>query len=70
VTPFSDTSLPQEPVPRLSPELRRVATLLAFSIFINYLDRGALSIAAPLLKEDLRFSPAQLGVLLSSFFWT
>jgi len=70
VTPFSDTALPLEPVPTLSPELRRVATLLAFSIFINYVDRGALSIAAPLLKEDLRFSPAQLGVLLSSFFWT
>ena len=70
MTPFSDTSLPLEPVPTLSPELRRVATLLAFSIFINYVDRGALSIAAPLLKEDLRFSPAQLGVLLSSFFWT
>jgi MFS transporter, ACS family, D-galactonate transporter len=55
---------------KLPPELARIAALLSLSIFINYVDRGALSIAAPLLKEDLHFSAAQLGVLLSSFFWT
>src|SRR6267378_6867433 len=33
---------------RLSPELFRLAILLALSIFINYIDRGNLAIAAPL----------------------
>src|SRR5215469_16319699 len=44
--------------------------LLAISVFINYIDRGNLSIAAPLLKNELGISPSQLGILLSSFFWT
>jgi MFS transporter, ACS family, D-galactonate transporter len=44
--------------------------LLALSVFINYVDRGNLSIAAPLLKNELGMSPSQLGVLFSAFFWT
>jgi MFS family permease len=44
--------------------------LLAVSVFINYLDRSNLSIAAPLLKNEFQLSTTQLGVLLSSFFWT
>jgi MFS transporter, ACS family, D-galactonate transporter len=44
--------------------------LLGVSVFINYIDRGNLAIAAPLLKDELALSPAQLGRLLSSFFWT
>jgi ACS family D-galactonate transporter-like MFS transporter len=55
---------------RVSPELSRVAVLLGLSIFINYIDRGTLSIAAPLVKEELHLSASQLGILLSSFFWT
>lgn len=55
---------------RLSPTLRGVLVLLTLSIFINYIDRGNLSIAAPLLKDELRLSPGELGILLSSFFWT
>ncbi|HZP33666.1 MAG TPA: MFS transporter [Candidatus Acidoferrales bacterium] len=47
----------------------RVLILLGFSIFINYVDRGNLSIAAPLIKNELKLSPSQLGILLSSFFW-
>jgi ACS family D-galactonate transporter-like MFS transporter len=58
------------PTSRLSPELTRLAILLALSIFINYIDRGNLSIAAPLLKDDLGLSLYQLGILFSSFFWT
>ena len=50
--------------------LSRVLLLLALSVFINYLDRGNLSIAAPLLKNEFQLSVTQLGVLLSSFFWT
>ena len=56
--------------PRLSPELKRVAILLAVSIFINYIDRGTLSMAAPLIKRDQGLSDIQLGILFSAFFWT
>src|SRR5580704_6819259 len=44
--------------------------LLAICALINYVDRGNLSIAAPLLKDELRISVTQLGILLSAFFWT
>jgi MFS family permease len=44
--------------------------LLALAALVNYIDRGNLSLAAALLKEELRLSATQLGILLSSFFWT
>jgi ACS family D-galactonate transporter-like MFS transporter len=55
---------------KLPRELRYLLALLAFSVFINYIDRGNLSIAAPMLKDELGMSASQLGILLSSFFWT
>jgi D-galactonate transporter len=36
---------------------------------ISYLDRAALSIAAPLISKDLSLDPAQLGIVFSSFFF-
>lgn len=44
--------------------------LLAICLLINYIDRGNLSIAAPLLKDELGISASQLGILLAAFFWT
>src|SRR5215469_571576 len=44
--------------------------LLSLSVFINYIDRGNLSIAAPLLKNELAISASGLGILLSAFFWS
>ena len=34
---------------------------------INYLDRSALSVAAPFIQEDLKLSPGQMGIIFSSF---
>ena len=62
-------ALPVQPF-KLSGALWRVLSLLVVSVFINYIDRGSLSIAAPLLKDELGLSPAELGLLLSAFFWT
>src|SRR6266852_7115740 len=70
MTASSNALSSADPASRLSPELSRLAILLALSIFINYIDRGNLSIAAPLIKDDLGLSYSQLGILLSSFFWT
>jgi MFS family permease len=47
-----------------------VLILLGISVFINYIDRGNLSIAAPMLKDELGITPARLGILLSAFFYT
>jgi MFS transporter, ACS family, D-galactonate transporter len=44
--------------------------LLVISVAINYVDRGNLSIAAPLIKDELGISAGRLGALLSAFFWT
>ena len=44
--------------------------LLILSVLINYIDRGNLSIAAPLMKDELGLSASQLGILFSAFFWT
>jgi ACS family D-galactonate transporter-like MFS transporter len=44
--------------------------LLTLAFLINYVDRGNLSIAAPLLKRELAISPTEVGFLLSAFFWS
>lgn len=44
--------------------------LLTVCALINFADRGNLSIAAPLLKDEVHFSASQLGILPSGFFWT
>jgi MFS family permease len=35
---------------------------------INYMDRSAISVAAPLLMKDMHLNPARLGIVFSSFF--
>src|SRR5277367_5041070 len=50
--------------------VNRVLILLGLSVLLNYIDRSNLSIAAPLLKDELHLSASQLGILLSAFFWT
>ncbi len=47
-----------------------VVILLVASVFVNYVDRGNLSIAAPVLERQLSLSPLEMGSLLSAFFWT
>src|SRR5437763_12672502 len=50
--------------------MNRVLFLMALSVLINYIDRSNLSIAAPLIKDELGISGTQLGTLLSAFFYT
>ena len=44
--------------------------LLGLVVVINYVDRGNLSIAALVVKDELRLSGTQLGLLFSAFFYT
>src|SRR5262249_52654768 len=48
----------------------RVIALLVISVAVNYIDRGSLSSAAPLLSQDLFLRPDQMGLLFSAFFWS
>jgi MFS family permease len=59
-----DPSLPR---PGTSPV--RLVLLLTAAVFINYIDRGNLATAAPLMQEELQLSASQLGVLLSAFYY-
>jgi MFS family permease len=46
-----------------------VVGLLALAVFINYVDRGNLATAAPLIKDELKLTNAEVGLLISAFFW-
>jgi sugar phosphate permease len=58
-----------------SPSLRRLFTgttgrvyiLLCVMLFVEYIDRVNLSVAAPLIKTELKLSNTQLGFALSAF---
>jgi MFS family permease len=47
-----------------------VVALLTLAAFINYVDRGNLATAGPLIRDQLSLSNTQLGLLLSAFFWS
>src|SRR5258707_10009710 len=55
---------------RLSKAQKGVLILMVFSVFINYIDRSNLSVAAEDVRRELQFTPYQLGKLFSAFFWT
>jgi MFS transporter, ACS family, hexuronate transporter len=46
----------------------QMIVLLFLAGVINYMDRSALSVAAPLITKDLGLEPAQLGIVFSAFF--
>jgi MFS family permease len=46
----------------------RIVLLLFIAGFINYLDRSALYVAAPAVMQELHLSPANLGLVFSTFF--
>ncbi|UKK84070.1 MFS transporter [Sphingopyxis sp. BSN-002] len=46
-----------------------VVGLIALSVLLNYVDRGAIGVAAPLMKEELQLSATGFGLAVSAFFW-
>jgi MFS family permease len=44
--------------------------LVAFALMINYVDRGTISTAGPLIKAEFRLSSFEWGLVLSAFFTT
>ena len=47
-----------------------IAGLLFFNLFINYIDRINLSIAAPAIAKEFKWDPAMMGLVFSAFLWT
>lgn len=47
-----------------------VAILLCLALLVNYIDRGSMSTAAPLLQTQFGLRSDQMGWVLSAFFWT
>jgi MFS transporter, ACS family, D-galactonate transporter len=67
--PLANASAAKDPtVPRGA--LWRTSVLLFVSVVICYIDRSNLSVAVPLLKDELGLELSKVGVLLSAFFWT
>ncbi|HEY4041743.1 MAG TPA: MFS transporter [Rhodopila sp.] len=48
---------------------RTALTMLVIAGTLNYLDRSTLSIANPLIREELGLSLGDMGLLLSAFLW-
>jgi len=46
-----------------------IVILIFGAVLLNYVDRGAIAIAAPLLKPELGLSATQFGLAVSAFFW-
>jgi MFS family permease len=55
-----------------SPSDRRASVLIllvGLVVLLNYVDRGAIAIAAPLLKGELHLTATKFGLAVSAFFW-
>jgi MFS family permease len=48
---------------------RALVILLGAAVFLNYVDRGAIAVAAPLMKGELGLTATQFGTAVSAFFW-
>jgi len=46
-----------------------LVALLGVAVFFNYVDRGAIGIAAPLMTAELKLRPEAFGLVISAFFW-
>ncbi|MFM0309740.1 MFS transporter [Paraburkholderia sp. RL17-383-BIF-A] len=67
---MSTTPRPEPAPPRIRRAQTVALTLLMVSGIVNYLDRGTLAVANPLIRHDLGLSLAQMGLLLSAFSWS
>lgn len=43
--------------------------IICILVIANYMDRGNVAVAAPLIMKDLHITPAIMGVIMSAFVW-
>lgn len=52
-------------------KMRWVVIFFCFlAIAVNYIDRANLAVAAPEIEKALNIGPAEMGLIMSGFFWT
>ncbi|WP_226842172.1 MFS transporter [Brevibacterium sp. FME37] len=44
--------------------------LLLVLVTVNYIDRGSISVALPMIQKEFDLAPELVGLLLSAFFWS
>ncbi|GAB3619825.1 MFS transporter [Glutamicibacter endophyticus] len=70
------TSPPLKDAPRTDSSAKvtnvrwKLFILLLILVTVNYIDRGSISVALPMIQEEFNLPPELLGLLLSAFFWT
>jgi len=47
-----------------------IALFLFFNLFINYMDRTSLAVAAPVIAKEFNWNAGTTGLILSSLMWT
>src|SRR3954454_18904393 len=55
--------------PGIARAQRSALVLLVLAGTLNYVDRATLSVANPLIRQELGLSIADMGLLLSAFLW-
>ncbi|WP_309066877.1 MFS transporter [Microbacterium sp.] len=48
----------------------KLFVLLLILVAVNYIDRGSISVALPIIQKEFDLAPEMVGFLLSAFFWT
>lgn len=62
------TSTP--PAPAATKVRWKLFVLLLVLVTVNYVDRGSISVALPIIQKEFNLSPELTGLMLSAFFWT
>ncbi len=70
-TPAPVPLSPTQPSPSAAHDRRWwIVGLLFTASLINYFDRATISMAVPMIAQELHLGPTTKGVLLSAFFWS
>ncbi len=64
--------MPAHPEPSFAAASRApvgLVALLSVALLVNYADRGSVSVAAPMLRDELGLDASEIGWILGLFYW-
>nr|WP_258190736.1 MFS transporter [Arthrobacter sp. PAMC25284] len=68
--PLPDDKTGKDGVQRRTNVRWKMFLLLLVLVAVNYIDRGSISVALPIIQKEFNLAPELVGLLLSAFFWT
>jgi len=68
--PAVETDSPQSRQTKPTKVRWKLFLLLLVLVAVNYIDRGSISVALPIIQKEFNMGPELVGLLLSAFFWT